>query len=150
MPSITDQSTVEAIAREFTSNGRNKENAMKAVGYSDNYAEHRADMVLGNVGVKQAIARIDDVKQEKIEHDRTRSLKMLQKAYDVAENQGNSAAMTGAIREMDDISGLKATQPITIKNEIHHATAQTEAELLQKRLGLLNRMQSQASGIERN
>ena len=59
MPSIKDESTVEAVARAFTSNGRNKERALKTVGYSDNYAEHRAECVLSNVGVKAAIARID-------------------------------------------------------------------------------------------
>ena len=65
MPSIKDQSTVEAIAREFCSNGRNKEKALKTVGYSDNYAEHRSDKVLSNVGVKQAIAYIDAKMAEK-------------------------------------------------------------------------------------
>lgn len=59
MPSIKDDSTVEAIAREFCSNGRIGRKALKAVGYSDKYAEHRTDKVLSNVAVKAAIARID-------------------------------------------------------------------------------------------
>ncbi len=60
MPSIKDQTTVEAVARVFCSNGRNAELALKEVGYSDNYAEHRSNMVLSSVVVVAAIKALDD------------------------------------------------------------------------------------------
>ena len=61
MPNIKDKSTVNAIAREFTSNGRNKTSALKAVGYkSSYYLGGRSDKaVWGNERVREAIAKID-------------------------------------------------------------------------------------------
>ena len=69
MPSIKDQSTVEAIAREYCSNGRNKTEALKAVRYSKSYCEggRSAEIVWGNERVKQAIADIDAKSAEKAE-----------------------------------------------------------------------------------
>ncbi len=62
MPNIKDQSTVEAIAREFTSNGRNKTRAMIAIGYDEAYSDsgkgHKS--VYGNLRVIEAIKAIDD------------------------------------------------------------------------------------------
>lgn len=68
MPCIKDKSTVEAIAREFTSNGRCKQRALKAVGYSNAYAlegGRGCDVVFSNVRVKAEIAKIDGEMAEK-------------------------------------------------------------------------------------
>ena len=60
MPSIKDESTVEAIAQEFTSNGRNKARALETIGYSKGYSNTQGiGVVYSNLRVKQAIARID-------------------------------------------------------------------------------------------
>ena len=61
MPSIKDQSTVEAIAREYCSNGRNKTEALKAIGYSKSYYEggRSAEVVWGNERIIEAIRDID-------------------------------------------------------------------------------------------
>lgn len=106
MPSIKDKSTVEAIAREFCSNGRNKERAMKSVGYSENYAEHRAECVLGNVGVKAAIAKIDGKTAKKAEITRTTQLADLEEAKQMARDLRMPAAFVSACREQDNILGL--------------------------------------------
>ena len=153
MPSIKDDSTVEAIAREFASNGRRKGIALQTVGYADSYSiegGRGCDVVFHNVRVKAAIRRIDAKNEEKIEHTRNKSLQKLYLACDIAEDQRNPAGMVAAMREADDISGLKAVQPININTEINHATAKTEEQVLNKRIGLLKRMSDQPTGIERN
>ncbi len=71
MPNIKDDSTVEAIAREFCSNGRNKAEAMLDVGYEPSYARggRGQGMVYGNERVKAAIARIDSKTEARSEYD---------------------------------------------------------------------------------
>lgn len=60
MPSIKDQSTVEAIAREYCSNGRNEEQALLKIGYSKAYARSGlGNRVYSNILLKAAIAKID-------------------------------------------------------------------------------------------
>lgn len=62
MPNIKDQSTVDAIAREFTGNGRDKGKALRTIGYSDSYCSTLGiGKVYSNIRVIEAIARIDDV-----------------------------------------------------------------------------------------
>ena len=79
MPNIKDDSTVEAIAREFTSNGRNKAKALETMGYSKGYANTQGIIVVySNVRVKEAIARIDDDSAEKLQWGRTENLQALQ------------------------------------------------------------------------
>ena len=46
MPSIKDQSTVRALAREFCSNGRNATQALVTIGYSYKYADRQGHKVL--------------------------------------------------------------------------------------------------------
>jgi hypothetical protein len=67
MPSIKDQSTVEAIAREYCSNGRDKANAMRTIGYAESSCKSGKAVgdVYGNLRVKDAIRAID-VKSAKI------------------------------------------------------------------------------------
>ncbi len=100
--------------------------------------------------IQAAIQAYRDKNRVEVEHNREISLRKLQRAYDIALEQKNPSGMVAAVREADDISGLRAQQPIEIKQEIHHSTAQTETDLLQKRLRLLSRMRSQPTGIERN
>ncbi len=69
MPNIKDDSTVEVIARLFT--GECKRNITKTlikVGYSEKYADRQGYKLLGNIGVRAAIARIDaeSVKKAKL------------------------------------------------------------------------------------
>ncbi|KKM73897.1 hypothetical protein LCGC14_1405770 [marine sediment metagenome] len=119
MPSIKDQSTVEAIAREFTSNGRNEEEAMLTVGYSKSYARsglgHR---IYADIRIKAAIARIDAV-QAQIGHRTVKNLDLMyQSGFDIAKIQKNPAAMatnaTGIARlygldKDNEVGGDKAT-----------------------------------------
>ena len=68
MPNIRDQSTVEAIAREFCGEGkRNKTRTMVKIGYDEGYADsgkgHRT--VFGNIRVCAAIKAIDDAETAK-------------------------------------------------------------------------------------
>ncbi len=62
MPSIKDESTVEAIARAFCGEAKRcKTEALRIVGYSKGYylGGRSAEVVWGNERVKAAIARID-------------------------------------------------------------------------------------------
>ncbi|KKL23492.1 hypothetical protein LCGC14_2424850 [marine sediment metagenome] len=61
MPSIKDQSTVEAVAREFCSNGRDKAQSMRTVGYAESSCKSGKAVgdVYGNLRVRQAIAAIE-------------------------------------------------------------------------------------------
>lgn len=71
MPNIKDDSTVEAIAREFTNNGRNKAKALETIGYSKGYANTQGIIVVySNIRVKEAIARIDAETKAKHTADR--------------------------------------------------------------------------------
>lgn len=113
MPSIKDNSTVEAIAREFTSNGRNKERAMRTIGYAESSCKSGKAVkdVYGNLRVKQAIARIDAKTSEKIEHNQEIAIKKLYADYENLETaalRGNIAAIqarTAIIRELNEITG---------------------------------------------
>ncbi len=69
MPNVKDQSTVDAIAREFTSNNRNKTQAMLVVGYGKGYSDtgRGQNSVFGNIRVKAAIAKIDAKSTKKAE-----------------------------------------------------------------------------------
>ena len=59
MPSIKDQSTVDMIAREFCSNGRDKAQGMRTIGYAESSCKSGKAVgdVYGNLRVKAAIAR---------------------------------------------------------------------------------------------
>ena len=60
MPSITDPNTVKAIAREYCTNGRSKEKALKAVGYANSYAESgKGALLYGKDCVKLAISEYE-------------------------------------------------------------------------------------------
>lgn len=111
MPNIKDKSTCDAIAREFCSNGRNKEQALISVGYTKSYARsgYAHTQIYANPGVKAAIAKIDAKMAKEIEHNRIISLHNLQKAYDLAFKQGNAAAMVAAEREKNAISNLHSS-----------------------------------------
>ena len=94
MPSIKQESTAEAIARAFTSNGRNEEQAMLTAGYSKTYARsglgHR---IYSDIRVKAAIARIDE--EARVKHDITVDdvQQMYVDGYEVAKKQRNSTGM---------------------------------------------------------
>ncbi len=106
MPNIKDQSTVNAIAREFTSNGRNAYKAMIVLGYSVNYADRRSAMVLGSVGVKAAIAEID-AKIAKKQGRTVESLDtMYQEAFDLGKKSRQPAAMNGSVLGLARLYGM--------------------------------------------
>ncbi len=125
MPCIKDKSTVEVIARIFTSNGRCKGLTLSTAGYSDAYAlegGRGCDKVFSNVRVKEAIARIDAETKEKLEHNREIAIKLLTENLEALKtiiNKGGVgivgavSARTAVIRELDAISMLHSTTVIT-------------------------------------
>ncbi|KKK69372.1 hypothetical protein LCGC14_2934720, partial [marine sediment metagenome] len=72
----------------------------------DNYAEHRADCVLSNVGVKAAIAKIDAKTEKSSEITRKTQLADLEEAKQMARDLKMPAAFVSACREQDNILGL--------------------------------------------
>ena len=120
MPSIKDKSTVDAIAVEFTSNGRNKEQALKTMGYAEStYKSGRGCKdVYGNTRVKTAIAKIDAKTIAKAEYERTESMirkEELFVAIKVKALAGNLDAIrtaAGLLTNMDTICGLIKTHVV--------------------------------------
>ncbi len=96
MPSIKDESTVEAIARAFCGETkRNKGNALRIVGYAEStcISGKALEDIYGHVRVKAAIARIDVV-QAQIGHRTVENLDvMYQQGFDAAQTQKNSTGM---------------------------------------------------------
>ena len=107
MPSIKDDSTVEAIAREFTSNGRNKAAAMRTIGYAESSCvsgQAQGD-VYNNLRVKAAIKAIDDKRADKA--DITREL-LVDKMYDIVnDNTSTKTERTRAASLIADMIGAK-------------------------------------------
>ena len=115
MPSIKDESTVEAIARAFTAGKRVKGEALRKVGYSRHYSEHAGLKLFGNVRVKAAIARIDGKAVAKMDHDRDIAVTLLnENLIALTERVGNGdvgaiSARTAVIRELNAISNLHSS-----------------------------------------
>ena len=105
MPSIKDKSTVQAIAREFTSNGRNKAAALTKVGYSPAYVDNYCGKIWGNVGLTKEIARLDAENQAKV--DITREL-LVDKMYDIVDDKTSTRTeRTRAASLIADMIGAK-------------------------------------------
>lgn len=116
MPSIKDESTVKAIAREFCSNGRKKGLALREIGYTDSYSVESGrgpDVVFSNVHVKAEIAKIDGEKQEKADYDYNKAMEEINALIDTLKKQvksGNLSAkslLLAAIKEKNNITGLQ-------------------------------------------
>ena len=99
MPNIKDQSTVEAIAREYCSNGRCKVRALITIGYKERYANTRGlKVVYDNVRVKEAIKAIDEAGAVQGERTVQSIDKMQQAAYNLAMDHNQpSAAVSAAV-----------------------------------------------------
>lgn len=108
MPSIKDQSTVEAIAREFCSNGRDKAQGMRTIGYAESSCKSGKAVkdVYGNLRVQAAIARIDAKTAQKLQITRETQLTDLEEAKQMARDLKMPAAFVSACREQDNILGL--------------------------------------------
>ncbi len=118
MPSIKDESTVEAIARAFCGPcKRNKTETLKLVGYSESYYNggRSAEVVWGNDRIRAAIARIDKETGGKREHDRTVSVELLRQNLVLLSERANNGdiqaiqARTAVIRELNAISNLHSS-----------------------------------------
>ncbi len=125
MPSIKDESTVEAIARAFTSNGRCKGKALITVGYADSYAidgGRGCDVVFSNVRVKAAIARIDAKTAKKADYSIEKYRQELDEARTHARELRQPSAEVSAIvakgrscgyDKDNDMGSKDQPQPIT-------------------------------------
>ncbi len=168
MPSIKDQSTVEAIASEFTSNGRDKTKALRTVGYSESYCTTLGvGVVYSNIRIVEAIAKIDTKKQAKYEHNQEISVEKLYTDYGYLEQQakaGNIAAInarTAIVRELDCTTGLQkqtittdtaTPKPITASDLAllrSMARAITDRELAQPVLDVAVEAQAEPEAIDR-
>ena len=113
MPSIKDQSTVNALAVKYTSNGRDKAQAMRTIGYAESSCKSGKAVkdVYGNLRVIKAIAKIDTKTSKKYEHNQEIAIKKLYSDYENLETAavgGNISAIqarTAIIRELNDITG---------------------------------------------
>ena len=135
MPSIRDDSTVEAVAQAFTSNGRVKSTALQAAGYSRHYSRHGGLKLFDNVRLKQAISGIDGKTSEILDHDRAIAIDLLTSDYaNLATKAGKGdiqaiQARTSIVRELNAISNLHS-QTLVSKGVIAPALPAQEQEQL--------------------
>lgn len=108
MPSIKDESTVEAVAREYCSNGRDKAQGMRTIGYAESSCKSGKAVkdVYGNLRVIAAIKRID-TKSAQIGRRTIKSLDvMYQEAYDAALCLKQPSAMVSAVTGIARLYGM--------------------------------------------
>ncbi len=107
MPSVKDQETCEAIALEYTSNGRDKAQGMRTIGYAESSCKSgkAVGCVYGNVRVKAAIARIDKKTAKVLDLSRKGQHEKLERALKIAEDGKNPSAMASVIREQNEMLG---------------------------------------------
>jgi hypothetical protein len=119
MPSIKDHTTVKAIAREYCSNGRDKAQAMRTIGYAESSCKSGKAVgdVYGNLRIKEAIRAIDAKTTAKLDHTRQIAIDLLNEALGMARKQGNTTAIIAATRELNAISNLH-NQTITTVKEV--------------------------------
>ncbi len=138
MPSIKDESTVEAIARAFTSNGRKQEQAMIEVGYTKAYARSYCGQLWANPRLKAAIARIDAESAEIGQRTVAGIDKMYQDGFNVAQTQKNPAAMATNTTGLARLYGMdKDNQVSTDKPTVLTADEMDELRFDAKRLTAL-------------
>lgn len=128
MPSIKDKSTVDKIARIFTSNGRDKTKALREVGYSESYCTTKGvGVVYSSVRVIDAIRAIDDKAARKSEWNKVINLKALIKQKDNLEplidkhplNMSIRKVYNAVVHELNACTGQHSTtihdeRPLTI------------------------------------
>lgn len=102
MPSITDQSTIEALARAFCSNGRKQEQAMIEVGYADAYAKSYCGKMWDNTSLIAAIKRIDDKIVDEMDLSRKAQY---QRLLDVYDDTSTDSVKVSALREINEMLG---------------------------------------------
>jgi len=107
MATIKHEDTVEAIAREYCSNGRRKARAMRAVGYSESSSNSGRVQrsVYSNARVQAAIARIDAETGRKLDLTREAQYRRLLGAYDIALEQRNVAGIKAVLAEINEMLG---------------------------------------------
>lgn len=154
MPNIKDQSTVNEIAQVFTSNGRNKLEALKTVGYKPSYYNTLGiGRVYSNIRVIDAIAKIDAHTAITLGHDRAKAIKLLTDnitALDkiILSRPNNVQAInarTVVIRELNAISALHSntviaadtTEALTEETRaiLEESARQTNLKLSESRTG---------------
>ena len=126
MPSIKDESTVKAIAREFVSNGRNKEQAMRTIGYAESSCKSGKAVrdVYGNLRVKAEIARLDAENAEK--QDISREL-LVDKMLAIVED-GTKTEKTRAASLIADMMGYKRESAPNKEREQARAARMTDED----------------------
>ena len=144
MPSVKDQSTAEAIAREYTSNGRDKAQAMRTIGYAESSCKSGKAVgdVYGNLRVKAAIKAIDGKNEEKAGFTRADQRQRLVNSYAMAERQGNPNAMTGAARALNTMLGYD--QEPAVNQDTARAIAQRMSDEDKKLATLAARLRTEA------
>ena len=98
MPDIRDKNTVNAIAKEYNANGRNKTQALVKAGYSKSYATGLKGMQLYD---KQVLIDAINADQAKIDAKTTYTITVAQarldEAYAIAKQQNNPAGMVSSV-----------------------------------------------------
>ena len=119
MPHINDQSTINAIARSFCAENRDKGKALRSAGYSRHYSEHGGLKLFDDVRVKNAIAKIDAKQGEKLDHTRDIAIANLNSDWNALSDLavgGNIQAIqarTSIQRELSAISNLHSSTVLT-------------------------------------
>ena len=142
MANKLDEYRAKAIAREFMSNGNNKTKAMRSIKdkngkqvYADGYCQsdrgHKT--VFNNMQVKAEITRLEAESAAEAKITREIQHAKLTEAFNIAKGKKNAAAMTGAIREQNEMLGYhRETAPNTEREEAKRARTEAEQTELER------------------
>lgn len=135
MPSISDQHTVNLIASNFVSNGRNKEKALIDADYSKSYARAKGWKLYGDKRLIKAIERLEAQGMAKSGRTVEDIDSMQQAAYDLAIRLEQPAAAVSAGTALARLYGMDKDnrtidEPLKTLTEEEFAQAQREAILI--------------------
>ena len=126
MANRLSQEKANAIASEYMTNGHNKVQALLAVGYSVNYANHGGLKLLDNDRVKQAIARIQakskvstdyDIATYMTELNEIRTLSIEQHQLSTAATATIAKGRTQGYDKDNDLSATDKADPIPAQRQ---------------------------------
>ena len=133
MPSIKDQSTVQAIAREYCSNGRCKVKALKEIGYKESYYSSGIGLktIYDNIRVIEAIKAIDEAGAIKNERTVESVDAMYEAAYNLANTGNQPSAMVSAVTGIARLYGMDKDSAANNLDQPNPLTEDEQKQLLE-------------------
>ena len=131
MPSIKDNNVIRAIAREYISNGLNKEEAMVKAGYSPSYARSgHCARIYENKAVIEAIEAYEADLRVDASMTVGKVQDMYKEAYDMAVTTKQASSMVSAVTGIARLYGMD--KDASLDKQEAEALTPDELETLRK------------------